>query len=108
MSRNKELITFRLDPDLIDQLDEFARRTGTTRTSVLERCIRLGIQEFDEKVKTFDHPALGPLFAWLTEHPERFEGLARMLGISVKPGELKDAQAENRNIVKSKKQGGKK
>jgi metal-responsive CopG/Arc/MetJ family transcriptional regulator len=108
MSRNKELITFRLDPDLIDHLDEVARRIGTTRTDMLERCVKRGLEQVEQKVQAFDHPAWGWLFAWLTEHPERFEAFCRMVGISVRPGELKESQEENRHIVKTKKQGGKK
>ena len=108
MGDGKVFVGFRLAPEMIKELDEFARRSGTNRTEILERCVRLGIREFGEKVKSFDHPLHGPVLTWLGEKPERIQWLAGLVGMDVPDDEAKSASEMNRNIAKSKrkKKGG--
>ncbi len=75
---------------------------------MLERCIRFGIREFEDKLKSFDDPWQGPILTWLGEKPERIQLLARLVGMKVDDEEAKNSSELNRKIAKSrpKKKGG--
>lgn len=52
-------VSFRLDPAIVDKIDEFAKKAGVTKTAVVEMLLVYGIhkvQEEMESIKEFELP----------------------------------------------------
>jgi metal-responsive CopG/Arc/MetJ family transcriptional regulator len=75
----KVQVAVRLDEQMVAELDELARRQGTTRTEVIERAIEHGLSAENSFTKIAESPAAQDFVA-LAEKLRLLEPLARMFG----------------------------
>ena len=89
----KEFVGFRLPGDLLNRVDAVAEDQGISRTEVLVRCIRLGIEDEERTNASMKNPLLAPLMDFILQpsvarkiavlvgeeyNPERFAALKRV------------------------------
>ncbi|MCA9280714.1 MAG: ribbon-helix-helix protein, CopG family [Phycisphaeraceae bacterium] len=116
----KERITVTVDPETLARLDEVARLRKESRSSVLDRIVRNGLDAEEELLGSFENPALRELQARMMESPRVLRALAalareemsdeQLQKIAEAGGTLREAgktkRAERKSAAKKSRKGG--
>jgi len=107
----KDFVGLRLPADVLERIDHLAELQETTRTAVMERCLRMGLDEEYLNMDMMSNPITGPVLKKLLQpgmarrvvemligekvNEERVQGLIRASGKS----KDRSAQAGKRKEV---------
>lgn len=64
MSRDKEIkevLSVRLDPKLLRQLEDLVERSGVSKADFVERCLYVGLEDQKEYIESLERPLVGEL-----------------------------------------------
>jgi metal-responsive CopG/Arc/MetJ family transcriptional regulator len=96
----KTLVNFRLDQDLIDRVDAVAERLEESRTDVVDRCIRLGLEEAEGFADSLEDPVENRILSFMSSKRARpiMKLIVKMMG-----NEVDDARADQANALTARK-----
>jgi len=97
----KELVGFRLSSDLLNRVDSVAEDQGISRTEVLVRCIRLGIEDEERTNATMRNPLLAPMLDFILQ-PSVARKIAEFVGEKYNEGRFASMLHVKNNAKKSK------
>lgn len=79
MSKEKPILSVRIDQATMDRLDQLVERTGVGRAEIVERCLSVGVEDEEEFVEWLESPTGGPLAALLL-HPKVLKAILALTG----------------------------
>lgn len=100
-SERKETLSVRIDPKLLQLLDQLCERSGLSRTEMVERCLEWGLHEQEDIINKLERPILGEIMHAMTQ-PAVLKVIIPLLG-----GEVDERQLKLRdNIERKRRQRG--
>lgn len=86
----KERVTITLDAKLLGRVDAIATAREDSRSAVLERIVRLGINEEEEFLGTLGSGVVGRVVEQLICHPEMYRMLSKLVGEKVTEADVQE------------------
>jgi len=75
-------ITAKLDDDVAQRLDRVAEKTGESRSQLMERAIRVGLDEIEDTVSALETRFMGTILAFVAKNRSIMKLLAESDGES--------------------------
>lgn len=94
----KGFVSVRMDEELMRRLDAVAEATSDTRSAIVERLVRNGLDDAERFLKRFENPVLREAWGVLTS-PGVLKALAAAAGEELTPEQL-EAAAKGQRLVK--------
>ena len=89
----KERITITLDHDVLADIDHIAELRSESRSAVMERILRNGIEDENKFLDQLSNPIIRELTTRLAQSPQLIEAISRVVGEQVSQDDL-DRYAE--------------
>ncbi|MFG0276309.1 MAG: ribbon-helix-helix domain-containing protein [Phycisphaerales bacterium] len=94
-------ISVALDPQLVDEIDSIAESLGESRSAVVERVLRNGLQDERASIAALANP----LVAKLLDHPKFMSALAAVVGEELTVSEVETVGKKSKAAREKKKPG---
>lgn len=104
----KETLTFRVEPHVIDRLDEIAAVTGESRSEVAERALGAGLEDMGESMETMGNPIVRETLGRMLMHPKFMKSMHDLFGDKITQIESEKKSARMGRIVEAGRKKGSK